>query len=266
MFFILYFIGLGLFSEDDISYKGFKALSNVDVIYAEFYTAKLMGGNIDNLISKVDAPFITLKREDVEDQNVILEDALVKDVAFVTAGDSLMATTHTELYVEAKRKGIDTCIIHGSSIFSAAPGLSGLQAYKFGKTTTVPFPDDNFFPHSPYDAIKANLEMGLHTLVLLDIQAHKNRFMTVNQAIEYLSKVESDRGENIFNDDTIVVGIAQAGSESPVIKGGTVSQLANFDFGNPLHCMIVPGNLHFMEAEALLTLADVSRELLEDYL
>ena len=56
--FLLYFIGLGLFSEDDISIKGFNALSNVDVIYAEFYTAKLMGGNIDNLISKVDVPFV----------------------------------------------------------------------------------------------------------------------------------------------------------------------------------------------------------------
>lgn len=263
---MLYFIGLGLFSEDDISYKGFKALQSVDVIYAEFYTAKLMGGNIDNLISKVDAPFITLKREEVEDQNIILNDALEKDVAFVTAGDSLMATTHTELYVEAKNKGIDTCIIHGSSIFSAAPGLSGLQGYKFGKTTTVPFPDENFFPHSPYDAIKDNLNMGLHTLVLLDIQAHKDRYMTVNEAISYLSKIESDRGENIFNDDTIVIGIAQAGSDKPIVKGGRVCDVLNYDFGSPLHCMIVPGNLHFIEAEALITLADIPKSLLEKFL
>ena len=116
---MLYFIGLGLFSEDDISYKGFKALKSVDCIYAEFYTAKLMGGNIDNLIEKLDVPFITLKREDVEDANVIIKEAMTKDIAFVTAGDSLMATTHTELYVEAINKGIKTQIIHGSSIFSA---------------------------------------------------------------------------------------------------------------------------------------------------
>ena len=103
---MLYFIGLGLFSEDDISYKGFKALKSVDCIYAEFYTAKLMGGNIDNLIEKLDVPFITLKREDVEDANVIIKEAMTKDIAFVTAGDSLMATTHTELYVEAINKGI----------------------------------------------------------------------------------------------------------------------------------------------------------------
>lgn len=263
---MLYFIGLGLFSEDDISLKGFNALRNVDVVYAEFYTAKLMGGNIDNLINQIDAPFIRLKREDVEDSNVILDDAMVKDVAFVTAGDPLMATTHTELYVEACRKGIDTKIIHASSIFSAAPGLSGLQAYKFGKTTTVPFPDDNFFPHSPYDVIKSNMEMGLHTLVLLDIQAHLDRYMTINQALDYLSKIEAERGESVFPSDKIVVGIAQAGSDKPVVKGGRVSDLLDYDFGSPLHCLIVPGDLHFIEAEALIALADISENLLEKYL
>ncbi|OED29595.1 diphthine synthase [Methanosphaera sp. WGK6] len=263
---MLYFVGLGLFSEDDISYKGFKALQSVDCIYAEFYTAKLMGGNIDNLIEKLDVPFVTLKREDVEDQNIIIREAMTKNIAFVTAGDSLMATTHTELYVEALNKGIETRIIHGSSIFSAAPGLVGLQAYKFGKTTTVPFPDENFFPHSPYDAIKLNSEVGLHTLVLLDIQAHKDKYMSVNEAIDYLRRVESERGEHVFDDDRIVIGLAQAGSDSPIVKGGTVAQVADFDFGEPLHCMIVPGNLHFIEAEALLTLADVDKSLLEEFL
>jgi len=263
---LLYFIGLGLFSEDDISFKGFNALKEVDCIYAEFYTAKLMGGNIDNLINKVDVPFVTLKREDVEDRNIVLEEALTKNIAFVVAGDPLMATTHTELYVEAVSKGIETRIIHGSSIFSAAPGLSGLQAYKFGKTTTVPFPDENFFPHSPYDVIKTNKEMGLHTLVLLDIQAHKDRFMTINQALEYLLKVESERDEKVLTNDTIVVGLARAGSDKPLVKGGTVEEVLNFDFGGPLHCMIVPGDLHFVEAEALITLADISKDLLEDFL
>lgn len=263
---MLYFVGLGLYSEDDISFKGFNALKSVDCIYAEFYTAKLMGGNIDNLINKLDVPFITLKREDVEDRNVVIEEALTKDIAFVVAGDPLMATTHTELYVEAVNKGVETRIIHGSSIFSAAPGLTGLQAYKFGKTTTVPFPDENFFPHSPYDVIKSNKELGLHTLVLLDIQAHKDRFMTINQALDYLLKVESQRDENVFTNDTIVVGLARAGSEKPLVKGGTVEDILNFDFGGPLHCLIVPGDLHFVEAEALITLSNISEKLLQDYL
>ncbi len=263
---MLYFIGLGLFSEDDISFKAFKALESVDCIYAEFYTAKLMGGNIDNLVKRLDVPFKIVVREDVEDKNIIIKEALKKDIAFVTAGDSLMATTHTELYVEAVNKGIDTRVIHGSSIFSAAPGLVGLQAYKFGKTTTVPFPDENFFPQSPYDSIKLNSSMNLHTLVLLDIQAHKERYMTVNEAVDYLLKIEDMRGEGVFTSDTIVIGIAQAGSDKPVIKGGKASDILEYDFGKPLHCMVVPGDLHFLEAEALVTLADVDSSLLEEYL
>ncbi len=263
---MLYFIGLGLFSEDDISFKAFKALESVDCIYAEFYTAKLMGGNIDNLIEKLDVPFKLLKREDVEDENIIIKEALKKDVAFVTAGDSLMATTHTELYVEAVNKNIETRVIHASSIFSAAPGLVGLQAYKFGKTTTVPFADENFFPQSPYDAIQTNKSMNLHTLVLLDIQAHKDRYMTVNEAVEYLLKIEDIRKEEVFTGDTIVIGIAQAGSDHPIVKGGKASDILDYDFGEPLHCMVVPGDLHFLEAEALITLADVDSYLLEDSL
>ena len=263
---MLYFIGLGLFSEDDLSVKALNALKSVDCVYAEFYTARLMGGDINNLMDKIDVDFIELKREDVEDNNIVIKEAMNKDIAFVTAGDSLMATTHTDLYVEAKNRGIDTCVIHGSSIFSAAPGLSGLQGYKFGKTTTVPFPDEGFFPHSPYDAIKLNSDNGLHTLVLLDIQAHRDRYMTVNEAIDYLRRIESERNEGVFSDDRIVVGIAHAGSDEPIVYGGKVCDVLEHDFGGPLHCMIVPGDLHFMDAEALITLASVDKELLEDYL
>lgn len=263
---MLYFIGLGLYSEDDLSVKAVNALKSVDCVYAEFYTARLMGGNVKNLMDELGVEFVELVREDVEDNNVVIREALDKDIAFVTAGDSLMATTHTDLYVEAKNKGIDTCVIHGSSIFSAAPGLSGLQGYKFGKTTTVPFPDEGFFPHSPYDAIKLNSSNGLHTLVLLDIQAHRDRYMTVNEAIDYLRKIESERGEHVFDDDRIVVGIAHAGADKPVVYGGRVDDVVKYDFGGPLHCMVVPGDLHFMEAEALISLAGVDKVLLEEYL
>ena len=263
---MLYFIGLGLFTENDISVEGFNALSSVDVIYAEFYTACLMGGGFDKLSNKFDADIVFVNRKDVEEDNIVIKNALKKDVAFVVAGDPLMATTHTELYVEAVNHDIETRVINAASIFSAAPGLTGLQAYKFGKTTTVPFPDENFFPHSPYDAIKKNLSIDAHTLVLLDIQAHRDKYMSINEALNYLSIVESERGEGVFTSDTLVVGLAQAGSINPVVKAGSVDELLDFNFGDPLHCLIVPSNLHFIEAEALLALADAPRYLLDKFL
>jgi len=35
---MLYFIGLGLYDEKDISVKGLEALKSADEVYAEFYT------------------------------------------------------------------------------------------------------------------------------------------------------------------------------------------------------------------------------------
>jgi diphthine synthase len=46
---MLYFIGLGLYDEKDISLRGAEILKTVDVIYAEFYTASLFGGSINSL-------------------------------------------------------------------------------------------------------------------------------------------------------------------------------------------------------------------------
>ncbi len=40
---MLYFIGLGLYDEQDISVKGLEAVRAADTVYAEFYTSRLMG-------------------------------------------------------------------------------------------------------------------------------------------------------------------------------------------------------------------------------
>ena len=261
---MIYFIGLGLYHETDISLKGLIALKQVDHIYAEFYTAKLFGGNINNLEELVGQEIQVLTREEVEEGNIPLQKAEVEDVAFLIAGDPLIATTHSEMLIQARKMGIKTNVIHASSILSAAPGIAGLQAYKFGKVTTVPFTEKNYFPHSPYMAIKANMESNLHTLVLLDIRAHEDRYMTANQALEYLLQVESIKNENVATEDSVAVVVARAGSDEPVVKADKIKNLINQDFGGPLHCLMIPADLHFMEAEALVELADAPKELFED--
>ena len=261
---MIYFIGLGLYHETDISLKGLIALKKVDHIYAEFYTAKLFGGNINNLEELVGQEIQVLTREEVEEGNIPLKKAEVDDVAFLIAGDPLIATTHSEMLIQARKMGIKTNVIHASSILSAAPGIAGLQAYKFGKVTTVPFTEKNYFPHSPYMAIKANMDSNLHTLVLLDIRAHEDRYMTANQALEYLLQVEAIKKENITTEDSVAVVVARAGSDVPVVKADKIKNLVNQDFGGPLHCLMIPSDLHFMEAEALVELADAPKELFDD--
>ena len=36
-----------------------------------------------------------------------------------------------------------------------------------------------------------------------------------------------------------------------MIKFGAAKELLKFDFGKPVHCLIVPGKMHFVEEEAL---------------
>lgn len=263
---MIYLVGLGLYDERDISLKGIKALKKVNAVYAEFYTANLFGGSIKTLEDKLDIQIKVLKREEVEEEDIPLKEAENKDVAFLCAGDPLIATTHTEIMVRAKKKGIKTVVIHSSSILTAAPGLSGLQAYKFGKVTTIPFTEENYFPHSPYMAIKNNLEEKMHTLVLLDIQAHLDRYMTANQGLEYLLRVADERKDGVITENTLAVVIARAGAEKPMVRAGKIGKLVREDFGGPLHCLIIPSDLHFVEAEALVVLAGAPESILEDSL
>ena len=260
---MLYLIGLGLYDDRDISLKGAEALKKAEIIYAEFYTSRLFEGSIRTLENKLDIKIKILNREAVEEENIPIREAKNKDVAFICAGDPLIATTHTELMIQAKKKGIATKVVHSSSILTAAPGLSGLQAYKFGKVTTIPFPAENYFPHSPYLTIKNNLEGSMHTLVLLDIQAHLDRYMTANQGLEYLLKVEEERKDKFITKDTLAVVVARAGAEKPVIHAGKIGRLIGEDFDGPLHCLIIPSKLHIVEAEALVILAGAPESIVD---
>jgi diphthine synthase len=257
----LTFIGLGLYDEKDISSKGLEEIKKCDKVYAEFYTAKLTGADTKKIGKRIGKPIEVLSRQETEKGDKILESAMKKNVVFLTCGDPMTATTHIDLRLRAKDKEIETRIIHGSSIATAVPGLLGLQNYKFGRTTTLAFPEKEYFPTSPYQIIKANKLMGLHTLVLLDIQADKERYMTANQGIELLLEMEKKLTESVFTQDSIICVVARAGSLSPTVMANTIGFLKDKDFGPPLHTLVVPGNLHFMEVEALVKLAGLPGEL-----
>ncbi len=257
----LTFVGMGLYDEKDVSLKGLEESKKCDKVYAEFYTAKLTGTDIKKIGKKIGKTIEVLSREETEKGDKILASAMEKNVVFLTCGDPMTATTHVDLRLRAKDKGIETRIIHGSSIVAAVPGLLGLQNYKFGRTTTLAFPEKNYFPTSPYQIIKGTKLMGLHTLVLLDIQADKERYMTANQGIDLLLEMEKTLGENVFTEDSIVCVVALAGSSNPTVMANTIDVLKDKDFGPPLHTLVITGNLHFMEVEALVKLAGLPVEL-----
>ncbi len=262
---MFYLVGLGLFDVNDMSLKALESLKNVDKIYAEFFTSRLFGSSFEDIEKLIGKKIEVLVRSQVEEETKFLDEANDKDVALITGGDPLIATTHSEFLVECKRRGISYEVIHGSSILSSAPAISGLQAYKFGKVTTIPFPDYNFYPKSPYHNIEENLKMNMHTLVLLDIQAHKDRYMTINEGLEYLMNIKNDLGEDgLINEDTLAIGIARVGSKDCIVKAGKIKDLIDYNFGEPLHCIVIPSKLHIVEAEYLVDVAGASPKILDD--
>ena len=248
---MLTFVGLGLYDLDDISLKGLEYVRGADTVYLEAYTSRLMGTDVTEMEAFFGREIRVLTREDVEqDPHEIIERAASGRVAFLTGGDPMVSTTHADLRLRAAAAGIETSIIHASSISSAVSGLSGLQNYRFGKSCSVPFPAKGWFPTAPMEAIAANLAQNLHTLVYLDIQ--KDRYMRVPEAIAVLEEMAEKRG---IEPPALYVGIARAGSEQPVVAAGTGAKLKETDFGPPLHILAVPADLHPMEREYLETFA-----------
>ena len=54
-----------------------------------------------------------------------------------------------------------------------------------------------------------------------------------------------------YMDDTIAVGVARVGSANQQIVCSSMKELLSHDLGPPLHSLIIPGHLHFIEKDML---------------
>lgn len=251
----LVFVGLGLNDECGITVKGLAETRTADAVFMETYTSRMPEFSLQRLEDMSGKKIRMVTRQNLEDENgkVILEAAKTGKVVFLVPGDPFIATTHVTLRIDAEKQGIKTRIIHGISIVSAIVSLSGLHNYKFGKTVTVPLPEN--FSETPYNVICQNKKTGLHTLCLLDLKATENHYLTVNQALEMLLEIETKKKTGAVTPDTVALGIARAGCDCPVVKSDFVKNLVSYDFGEPPFSLIMPGDLHFMEVDALIALA-----------
>jgi len=248
--FMLTFVGLGLYDEKDITLKGLEAIKEADVVYAEFYTSPLGDKTVEKMEEVYGKRISVLERGDIEEnvEEGILKLAKNKKVVLLSGGDAMIATTHVDLRLRAIDMGIETRIIHAPSISSAVAGVCGLQSYKFGKSATVSPPYKGVISEVPYDTIIANKERGLHTLLYLDIP------MSINDALRLLEVVEKKRKGEMLK-KSVIVGIARAGSDKPVVRADYFGALKSYDFGELPHVLVVLGELHFLEKEALIKIA-----------
>jgi len=232
---MLYLISMGLRDEKDLPVRAMETAKKCDILYAEFYTncTASSAGKLSKLVGK---PVKELDRKGMEDDvGRLIKEASASDVGIFVPGDALSATTHIMLIKEAKEAGVKTKVVHGSSIFTAI-AETGLQLYKFGRTVTLTSPAQK----STLDSIKANMDAGLHTLVLLDID------MDAMTGLKLLEETIKDRK---------VAVACQLGSSNSLIRYGTASQLLNKNQaelkGKIPAVIAIPCKLHFSEEEFL---------------
>lgn len=304
---MLYLIGLGLGDAKDVTVKGLEVIRSAEKVFLEAYTSILTAGK-EELEQFYGREVLLADRDLVEqDSDAMLSDAGDKDVAFLVVGDPLGATTHTDLIIRAKERGIQYRVIHNASILNAV-GCCGLQLYNYGETVSICMWNDNWQPDSFMDKILANLKNGLHTLCLLDIKMKEQtvenmmrgrkiyeppRFLSANDAIKQILQAVNTRknnriksyaehirdsttamvtededkqpatdeqvnatkspkvDEDMINEDTLCVALARVGWNTQQIVSGKLSTVMGTDMGPPIHSLVIPGNMHYLERDML---------------
>ncbi|XP_065321309.1 diphthine methyl ester synthase-like [Gordionus sp. m RMFG-2023] len=263
---MLYLIGLGLSGVDDITIKSYEIIKDCDKIYMDIYTSILIGTDKKTLELYYEKPINYLNRELLEESDDLIKEALSLKICLLIIGDPLSATTHSEIILRCIDNNVKYKVLHNSSIITAV-GDCGLQIYKFGEIVSIVAWDEFCKPASFYDKIIANMKRGLHTLCLLDIKIQeksieniiKNRpiyeppyFLTINKAIYQLleiskSKLKEDPDNALINLSTKGFGLARMGNDNQKIVSGKMEELLNFQFGLPLHSLVIVGELHDVE-------------------
>lgn len=263
---VLYIIGLGLGDEKDVTVRGLEAIRSSDKVFLEAYTSVLCVGK-ERLETYYEKPIVLADRHMVESEaEQIYEPAKTQNVSLLVVGDPVCATTHTDIMIRAKEFGVVVEVIHNASIMGAA-GCCGLQLYNFGHTVSIPFFEENWRPTSFYPKIQYNRKGGMHTLCLLDIKVKEPdfeamkrgkqvflppRFMSVPTAASQLVEAEEMLQQGAYNPETtLCVGLARLGQPTQQIVAGTLHELQAIDFGEPLHSLIICGELHDLELEVL---------------
>ncbi|MBI2671272.1 diphthine synthase [Candidatus Woesearchaeota archaeon] len=237
---MLYLIGIGLNDEKDISLKGLEAIKKCRFVYLENYTSKF-NTDVKKLEKLCNKKILLADRNMVENSQEIINNAKKYNVAFLVIGDVFSATTHINFILECRKNNIKSKVIHNASIITAV-GETGLEIYKFGKITSIPFNNENI--KIPIETINKNLKDNMHTLIILDLDPLNNKYLSANEALKYLVK-------NSIPENTKVLICSQLGGD-PEIVYSEIKNLLKKEFKKFPQSIIIPSNkLHFIEEETL---------------
>jgi len=251
---MLWFVGTGISGYDSISVEGLRVIEEADFVYLEQFTSPMTKTDLSKIKKHVRGEFRIAGRWMVEDGVEILRNSRGKRAVLLSYGDPYIATTHIELRARAEGEKIKTGTVHGASSVTSMIGECGLHYYKVGRIATIM--DDPKSMTTPYYVTYRNLVEGNHTILLLEYNQEGGFFLDPKAALSRLMDAEKGQGRGVVGPDTFGIVASRIGSGDQGITAGKISRLGKADFGGPPHTIIIPGRMHFTEADALRVLTD----------
>ncbi len=266
---MLHLIGIGA-KKEHITPEMIEAIKNSSQVFLEYYTS-FYQDSFDVLEEYLSKKIEICDREDIESkiEEKIINPAKEKDISLLVLGDPLIATTHTDLLLRAKERKVKTKVYNNVSIGTFIT-RTGLQFYKFGKITSIPFFSEKFMPRTPFLVYMDNFKMGAHSLFLLDLNpsndvAYKGeeKYLKASDALQFLLDIpklmlENEEAEekdvSIIDEDTPAVICSRLGFDDEEILYDSIGALIKIDKTRSLKepvCIIIPGDLHEMEEKFL---------------
>ncbi len=250
-------VGIGL-SITSITIDALLALLSCDEIYLDTYTStwfpdvEVLASILRSLGKRVEL----CSRNMLEGSGVkhLVARARERDVCIAVPGDPMFATTHSAIASDAWRLGVEVEVVTSVSIMNAVYDHSCLQPYRFGKIVTVVAPKEGIFFEYPIYVLRENRSRGLHTVLLLEMDAEKRYFMNPREAIEILLEAQRRSGITVLDESTPIVILSAVGSPKQCIEVRSVRDVINGDYQckHSPHTLVVPApKLHPIEEECL---------------
>lgn len=266
---MLHLIGIG-YKKEHLTFEMMDAIKSCDKIYLEYYTS-FYQNSFEDLEEFIGKKIEICDRDIIESQieDKILNPAKNEDIALLILGDPLIATTHTDLLLRCAQLNIKTKTYNNVSIGNFIT-RTGLQFYKFGKITSIPFFSEKFMPRTPFIVYADNHKMGAHSLFLLDLNpsndvAYKghSKYLKAHEALQFMLDIPKlmvkeeemeEKDSLIIDEETPAVICSRLGFDDEEIIYDDIAGLIKLDkaknFREPL-CLIIPGDMHEMEEKFL---------------
>ncbi|MEM0149559.1 MAG: diphthine synthase [Candidatus Micrarchaeaceae archaeon] len=243
-------MGAGL-ADGDLSMSAIEAIMK-SKLYIDRYTSLISAERKRFIEGIAGKQALELSRSDMEEKaGAIVGEAGKSDIAIITGGDPLMATTHKILAIEAAKQGVRIKVVHAPSIVTAAIGESGLDFYRFGAVCTVPMWREHYKPVSFYMTIFGNRSKGLHSLLLLDYDQASGASMPMHDALRVLEAGEARYSKGLISDNAKIIVMSNLCGASEQKLYGSIMALKSSKMEKGPALIILPAEITDIEKESM---------------